>query len=126
MTYISSFRSTLLGSIIRIDINTRDGSPYKIPADNPFINTRGMQPEIFAYGARNMWRCSVDRGDKDTQEGRGRIFCGDVGQNRFEEIDIIVKGGNYGWRAFEGFSCYDRELCKGELAGWQLDFYVTS
>ena len=45
------------------------------------------------------------------------MFCGDVGQSRYEEIDIITKGGNYGWRAFEGSKCYDRELCKGKLAG---------
>ncbi|KAJ8776274.1 hypothetical protein J1605_015572 [Eschrichtius robustus] len=58
-----------------------------------------------------MWRCAVDRGDPITRQGRGRMFCGDVGQNRFEEVDIIVKGGNYGWRAKEGFECYDKKLC---------------
>ncbi|KAK7904546.1 hypothetical protein WMY93_017153 [Mugilogobius chulae] len=52
------------------------------------------RPEVFAYGVRNMWRCSVDRGDPVSRHGRGRIFCGDVGQNRYEEVDIIVKGGN--------------------------------
>ena len=45
------------------------------------------------------------------------MFCGDVGQNRFEEIDIVTKGGNYGWRAYEGFNCYDKKLCDGKLAG---------
>nr|DBA20796.1 TPA: hypothetical protein GDO54_017539 [Pyxicephalus adspersus] len=60
---------------------------------------------------KNMWRCSVDRGDPITGKGRGRIICGDVGQNKFEEVDLIQKGGNYGWRAKEGFSCYDKKLC---------------
>ena len=98
-------------------MNTDDERPYKIPPDNPFVNMTGVRPEIYAYGARNMWRCSIDRGDKTTGEGRGRMFCGDVGQNRFEEIDIITKGGNYGWRAYEGFSCFDTSLCNGKLAG---------
>lgn len=48
--------------------------------------------EIYAYGVRNMWRCSIDRGDPVTQVGRGRMFCGDVGQNKYEEVDLIVKG----------------------------------
>ncbi|KPP79381.1 HHIP-like protein 2-like [Scleropages formosus] len=60
---------------------------------------------------KNMWRCSVDRGDPVTRHGKGRIFCGDVGQNRYEEVDLIVKGGNYGWRAKEGFECFDVKMC---------------
>lgn len=48
--------------------------------------------EIYAYGVRNMWRCSIDRGDPTTGRGRGRMFCGDVGQNKYEEVDLIVKG----------------------------------
>lgn len=64
-----------------------------------------------------MWRCSIDRGDPHTKEGKGRIFCGDVGQNKFEEIDIIEKGHNYGWRAKEGFSCYDKTLCANSSLG---------
>ncbi|KAJ3590886.1 hypothetical protein NHX12_008834, partial [Muraenolepis orangiensis] len=86
-------------------------SQNNIPPDNPFLGQGSALPEIYAYGVRNMWRCSVDRGDAATGRGRGRLFCGDVGQNKYEEVDLIVKGGNYGWRAKEGFSCYDRKLC---------------
>ncbi|XP_067883907.1 HHIP-like protein 1 isoform X2 [Heterodontus francisci] len=105
-------KSSLLGKVLRIDVNHNDnGPPYRIPADNPFVQERGARPEVYAYGVRNMWRCSVDRGDPVTGTGRGRLFCGDVGQNKFEEVDIIQRGGNYGWRAKEGFSCYDKKLC---------------
>ncbi|NWV24117.1 HIPL2 protein, partial [Origma solitaria] len=106
-------KSTLLGKVLRIDVDGRspDGKPYRIPPDNPFVSDPKARPEVYAYGVRNMWRCAVDRGDPVTKKGRGRIFCGDVGQNRFEEIDLIVKGGNYGWRAKEGFECYDTKLC---------------
>ena len=105
------FRSTLLGSILRINVSSL---PYTIPKDNPFVNHSQWHPEIYAYGLRNPWKCSYDRGDSRGR-GKGRLFCGDVGQNRFEEIDIIVKGGNYGWRAFEGNSCFDSNLCNGNL-----------
>ncbi|XP_044530898.1 HHIP-like protein 2 [Gracilinanus agilis] len=106
-------KSSLLGKVLRIDVNRRgsDNKRYRIPPDNPFVTEPGAHPAIYAYGVRNMWRCAVDRGDPTTQKGRGRIFCGDVGQNRFEEVDLIVKGGNYGWRAKEGFECYDIKLC---------------
>ncbi|XP_020837879.1 HHIP-like protein 2 [Phascolarctos cinereus] len=106
-------KSSLLGKVLRIDVNRRgsDNKRYRIPPDNPFISEPGAHPAVYAYGVRNMWRCAVDRGDPTTQKGRGRIFCGDVGQNRFEEVDLIVKGGNYGWRAKEGFECYDIKLC---------------
>uniref|UniRef100_A0A671WWN0 HHIP like 2 n=1 Tax=Sparus aurata TaxID=8175 RepID=A0A671WWN0_SPAAU len=106
-------KSALLGKVLRIDVDGSDsgGKPYSIPPDNPFPDDPGARPEVYAYGVRNMWRCSVDRGDQVSGHGRGRIFCGDVGQNRYEEVDIIVKGGNYGWRAKEGFECYDVKLC---------------
>ena len=81
------------------------GMEYAIPPDNPFVNESNARAEIYAYGLRNAWRCSVDRGDPDTGHGAGRIFCGDVGQRDFEEVDIIVSGGNYGWKLFEGNRC---------------------
>lgn len=112
------FRSALLGKVLRIDVDDNERGPlYRIPPDNPFIHERGARPEVYAYGVRNMWRCSVDQGDPVTKEGKGRIFCGDVGQNKYEEIDIIEKGRNYGWRAKEGFSCYDKKLCANSSLG---------
>jgi glucose/arabinose dehydrogenase len=88
---------TLLGKILRIDINSK--SPYAIPADNPFRSTPKAKPEIWAYGLRNPWRFSFD-------SKTGKLFCGDVGQEKWEEIDIIEKGKNYGWRIMEGNHCY--------------------
>lgn len=121
------FRSALLGKALRIDVDgsSIDGKPYKIPPDNPFLGEPDAKPEVYAYGVRNMWRCSVDRGDPLTRYGRGRIFCGDVGQNRYEEVDIIVKGGNYGWRAKEGFECFDMKLCQNSSLG-ELDRRITT
>uniref|UniRef100_A0A8C9VS88 Si:ch211-136a13.1 n=1 Tax=Scleropages formosus TaxID=113540 RepID=A0A8C9VS88_SCLFO len=107
----SQNKSTLLGKVLRIDVDNNDGRPYSVPLDNPFVGEKESRPEIYAYGVRNMWRCSIDRGDPVTGQGRGRMICGDVGQNKFEEVDLIIKGGNYGWRAKEGFSCYDKKLC---------------
>ena len=84
--------SNLLGKILRIDVNK---TPYAIPVSNPFVKTENARPEIYAYGLRNPWRFSFDR--KTNQ-----LFAGDVGQNKFEEVDIITSGGNYGWRPVEG------------------------
>ncbi len=90
----------LLGKILRIDVNdAAPGQTYRIPADNPFVNTAGARGEIWAYGLRNPWRFSFDR---DT----GRLWAADVGQNRREEIDIIEKGRNYGWNTMEASLCF--------------------
>ncbi|XP_069591499.1 HHIP-like protein 1 [Ranitomeya imitator] len=118
-------KSTLLGKVLRIDVNHNNHGPlYRIPPDNPFVNDPLARPEIYAYGVRNMWRCSFDRGDPHTKEGKGRLFCGDVGQNKFEEVDIVEKGKNYGWRAREGFSCYDKKLCANSSLDDVLPIYA--
>ncbi|XP_036398111.1 HHIP-like protein 2 [Megalops cyprinoides] len=122
----SQNKSTLLGKVLRIDVDgsSLDGKPYRIPEDNPFVSDRAARPEVYAYGVRNTWRCSVDRGDPVSQYGRGRIFCGDVGQNRYEEINIIQRGGNYGWRAKEGFECFDVKLCQNSSLGDILPIFA--
>ncbi|XP_062432929.1 HHIP-like protein 1, partial [Rhea pennata] len=118
-------KSTLLGKVLRIDVDNNDRGPlYRIPPDNPFLDDPKARPEVYAYGVRNMWRCSFDRGEPRTKEGKGRLFCGDVGQNKYEEIDIVEKGKNYGWRAREGFSCYDKKLCTNSSIDDVLPIYA--
>nr|XP_015824837.2 HHIP-like protein 2 [Nothobranchius furzeri] len=121
-------KSSMLGKVLRIDVDGsgHGGKQYRIPPDNPFLDDPDAYPEVFAYGVRNMWRCSVDRGDQVSRYGKGRIFCGDVGQNRYEEIDIIEKGGNYGWRAKEGFECYDIKLCHNSSLNDILPIFAYS
>ncbi len=92
--------NTALGAMLRIDVD--GGSPYAIPADNPFVGTDGLD-EIYAYGFRNPFRFSFD----DGPGGDNRLLVADVGQARFEELDDVVSGGNYGWVIREGAHCFD-------------------
>jgi glucose/arabinose dehydrogenase len=96
---------SLHGKILRIDVNkSENGMNYGIPADNPLVGQEATSmPEIWAYGLRNPWRCSFDMG------GENELFCGDVQQNSFEEVNIIEKGGNHGWRLMEASHCFNFE-----------------
>ncbi|MEA5259659.1 PQQ-dependent sugar dehydrogenase [Arcicella aquatica] len=84
--------SNFLGKILRVDVKQL---PYSIPSDNPFVGKSEVRPEIFAYGFRNPWRISFDK-------KTGELFVGDVGQDNYEEVDLVTKGSNYGWRIREG------------------------
>jgi glucose/arabinose dehydrogenase len=88
---------TLLGKVLRIDVDKKAGGKnYAIPADNPFVNNPDALPEIYAYGLRNVWRMAFD-------PKTGKLWGGEVGQNLFEEVILIEKGGNYGWNLREAF-----------------------
>ena len=93
---------TLLAKILRIDIDGGGSAPYAVPADNPFLDVAGARPEIWATGMRNPWRMNFDR-------ATGDLWIGDVGQNRWEEIDVAragVGGLDFGWSTMEGFQCF--------------------
>ncbi len=98
----------LFGSLLRID--PAGGSPYAVPADNPFAASAGARPEIWSYGLRNPWRFSFDR-------LTGDLWIGDVGQNRWEEVNHAPaaegagRGLNFGWRRMEGRHCFETGSC---------------
>jgi glucose/arabinose dehydrogenase len=92
----------LLGSILRLDVSPGAGDggrPYGIPADNPLVGQAGLN-EQYAWGFRNPWRFSF---------ADGRLFVADVGQNRFEEVSVVERGGNYGWNVREGTHCFSTD-----------------
>ena len=94
------------GNLLRIDIS---GVPYKVPPDNPLVGT-AAKPEIFAFGFRNPYRFSFDMG------GTHQLIVGDVGQSLYEEINLVTKGGNYGWNVKEGTHCFNTDNDKTERA----------
>lgn len=98
---------TLLGAMLRIDVNRRDeGRQYGIPKDNPFVARSDARPEIWAYGLRNPWRF--------TFTPSGALIAADVGQNSWEEVSIVPKGGNMGWAAYEGSHCFKQDARCGK------------
>jgi glucose/arabinose dehydrogenase len=100
--------NTLLGKLLRIDVESKV-KPYGIPPSNPFINKKGALPEIWALGLRNPWRFSFDR-------KTGDIFIADVGQNKYEEVNVqpasSTGGENYGWNIMEGLHCFRSKTCE--------------
>jgi len=102
--------SNLMGNILRISVNasTKEHA-YAIPRDNPFFGRKGRN-EIYAYGFRNPYRFSFDMG------GSHRLFAGDAGQSLYEEIDVVTKGGNYGWNVKEGTHCFNAADATKELS----------
>ncbi|HEX6767476.1 MAG TPA: PQQ-dependent sugar dehydrogenase [Polyangiaceae bacterium] len=97
---------SLLGKMLRIDVARKDaGREYAVPPDNPFVGKGGARPEVWAYGLRNPWRYSFDP--------KGRLIAGDVGQDLWEEISLVERGKNLGWKAREGFHCFSpKEGCR--------------
>jgi len=99
-----------MGNVLRIDVNTSsNGKNYGIPSDNPFVGKAGRD-EVYAYGFRNPYRFSFD------MSGSRRLFLGDAGQNLYEEVDVVTKGGNYGWNVKEGTHCFNAANELTELA----------
>jgi glucose/arabinose dehydrogenase len=96
----------LLGKLLRIDVDRTEGElAYAIPPDNPFRGRADARPEIWAYGFRNPWRFCFD-------PINGDLWLADVGQDRVEEVDIVHRGGNYGWNVYEGFEPFSNQYRK--------------
>ena len=112
--------TSLLGKVLRLDIDRRDGDrAYAIPSDNPFVGRSGTRPEIWALGFRNPWQLSFDR-------QTGRLWLADVGQDLLEEINVVEKGGNYGWRRREGTHPFGSVVETATLMDpvWEYDHQV--
>jgi len=109
---------SLLGKLLRIDVeHADDAQPYGVPKDNPFVSKKEYRPEIWALGLRNPWRFSFDA-------DRGTLWLADVGQDRVEEIDIIRKGGNYGWNIMEGDICTQAVNSRCDPSGFEPPIFT--
>jgi glucose/arabinose dehydrogenase len=110
--------NSLLGKLLRIDVD-RESPPlrYAIPKDNPFTGRKDQRGEIWAYGLRNPWRFAFD-------PANGRLYLADVGQDEVEEIDVIDKGGNYGWRIMEGDICTPKVNTRCNKSGLAMPIQV--
>lgn len=107
----------LLGKVLRIDVDHEDaGLAYSIPKDNPFLGQADARPEIWAFGLRNPWRFSFDR-------LTGDLWLADVGQDRVEEVDVIRRGENYGWNAYEAFEPFSNQFRK-EGSTYTMPFFA--
>jgi len=97
--YSSQDLSQLRGKLLRVDLSgAAPGEPYAVPADNPFVDTPGARPEVYAYGFRNPWKFTF-------RPDTGEAVVVDVGEDRWEEVSLVVKGGDHGWPAREGYEC---------------------
>ena len=113
---------SLLGKILRIDVSgSAKGRAYEIPPDNPFVDVAGARPEIYAYGFRNIWRLAFD-------SKTGNLWVGDVGQELWEEVNVVRKGGNYGWSQREGNHLFGNTPAPGDKSYlapiWEYDHRI--
>ena len=120
--YSAQDKTSFLGCVLRIDVDHKsDGKNYAIPKDNPFVGHKGIPGEIYASGIRNPWRVSFDK-------KTGSFWLADVGQDLWEEINIVKKGGNYGWSAREGSFAFGNHKGSNDITGidpvWEYDHRI--